>query len=411
MARTVRNAKIDTRSARAKLTKRREPYWTTISPGCALGYRRGKSGTWIARLYGSDKNFHYQSLGAADDTLDADGHLALSFGQAQEHARAFFAKKARELAGGELAGGPYTIAVAFAGYFAERENRGSKGLAKDRSVAKAHILPALGSVELSKLTSKRIRDWHAGLAAACAKGKGVAVDFDAMRARRASANRIMKLFRAGLNHAFHTGKVASDEAWRKVKLFREADAPVIRYLAPQECLRLVNACTGTFRDLVCGALLSGCRYGELIRLKAGDFDSRAGTVTVRVSKSGKPRHVVLTDEGRTLFSKLTSGHAGQDLIFTRDGTAPWKGGDQQRRITKASLQAGIHPVVTFHVLRHSHASALAQRGAPMAVIAAQIGHASTAVTERHYAHLSPSYVAEAVRAALPVLGIAGGTDG
>ena len=273
MARTVRNAKIDTRSARAKLTKRREPYWTTISPGCALGYRRGKSGTWIARLYGSDKNFHYQSLGAADDTLDADGHLALSFGQAQEHARAFFAKKARELAGGELAAGPYTIAVAFAGYFAERENRGSKGLTKDRSVAKAHILPALGSVELSKLTSKRIRDWHAGLAAACAKGKGVAVDFDAMRARRASANRIMKLFRAGLNHAFHTGKVASDEAWRKVKLFREADAPVIRYLAPQECLRLVNGCTGTFRDLVCGALLSGCRYGELIRLKAGDFDS------------------------------------------------------------------------------------------------------------------------------------------
>jgi hypothetical protein len=48
MARTVRNAKIDTRSARARLPGRREPYRTVISMGCALGYRRGaKGGTWI----------------------------------------------------------------------------------------------------------------------------------------------------------------------------------------------------------------------------------------------------------------------------------------------------------------------------------------------------------------------------
>jgi hypothetical protein len=51
MARTVRNAKIDTRSSRARLSARREPYWTVISQGCALGYRRGeKGGTWIAKF-------------------------------------------------------------------------------------------------------------------------------------------------------------------------------------------------------------------------------------------------------------------------------------------------------------------------------------------------------------------------
>ena len=51
MARTVRNPKIDTRSARAKLAVRREPYWTAISEGCALGYSRGaKGGTWIAKF-------------------------------------------------------------------------------------------------------------------------------------------------------------------------------------------------------------------------------------------------------------------------------------------------------------------------------------------------------------------------
>ena len=37
------------------------------------------------------------------------------------------------------------------------------------------------------------------------------------------------------------------------------------------------------------------------------------------------------------------------------------------------------------------------RGVPMGVIAAQLGHADTRMTERHYAHLSPNYVANTVR--------------
>jgi integrase len=45
------------------------------------------------------------------------------------------------------------------------------------------------------------------------------------------------------------------------------------------------------------------------------------------------------------------------------------------------------------------------RGVPMGVIAAQLGHSDTRMTEKHYAHLSPNYVAETVRAALPALGI------
>ncbi len=43
----------------------------------------------------------------------------------------------------------------------------------------------------------------------------------------------------------------------------------------------------------------------------------------------------------------------------------------------------------------------------MAVIAAQLGHSDTRMTERHYAHLSAGYVAKTVRAALPVFGIVG----
>jgi integrase len=120
---------------------------------------------------------------------------------------------------------------------------------------------------------------------------------------------------------------------------------------------------------------------------------------VRESKSGKPRHVALTDEGRALFSELTAGHFGGDLIFVRDDEKAWGPSHQQRPLDAASARAKIKPAATFHILRHTYASALAMRGVPMGVIAAQLGHADTGMTERHYAHLAPNYVADTVRAA------------
>lgn len=418
MARTVRNAKIDTRSARTKLAERREPYWTAVAKYCAIGYRK-PPGSWIARLYDPEKEAKfYESLGAADDARDADGLTVFNFAQAQERSRAFFARKARELAG-ELApsDGPYTVGMALDSYFAERERRGSKGLAKDRAAANARILPEIGDLELAKLTTKRIREWQSALATApkltrtgrmTRKRKTVTIDkkdADAVRARRSTANRTLTVLKAALNHAFHEGRVASDDAWRKVKPFREADAAVVRFISDDECRRLVNACDGAFRDIVRAALLTGCRYGELTRMRANDFSPDAGTIAVRESKAGKPRHVALTDEGRAHFERLTAGKTGRDPIFVRDDGATWGPSHQQRPLADASKRAKIAPAATFHILRHTYASSLAMRGVPMGVIAAQLGHADTRMTEKHYAHLSPNYVAETVRAALPALGI------
>ena len=45
------------------------------------------------------------------------------------------------------------------------------------------------------------------------------------------------------------------------------------------------------------------------------------------------------------------------------------------------------------------------RGVPLGVIAEQLGHADTRMTEKHYAHLAPSYVADTIRANFPELGI------
>src|SRR5262249_20186454 len=163
-----------------------------------------------------------------------------------------------------------------------------------------------------------------------------------------------------------------DDAWRRVKPFKGVDTARVRYLSEAECIRLVNGCEPSFRNLVHAALLTGCRYSELAKLHAADFNADAGVVTVREGKAGKPRDVVLTDEGQRLFATLTAGKLGSDPIFKRHDGGVWRKSHQLRPMLEACKRAQIKPAVSFHVLRHTHGSALAMRGVPMGVIAEQL---------------------------------------
>jgi hypothetical protein len=59
-------------------------------------------------------------------------------------------------------------------------------------------------------------------------------DEDTVRRRRASANRTLTILKASLNMAWREGKIASDDAWRRVTPFEEADAARVRYLQIDE---------------------------------------------------------------------------------------------------------------------------------------------------------------------------------
>jgi len=417
MARTVRNGKIDTRSARVKLTERREPYWTVLSAGCALGYRRGaKGGTWIAKFRDADGKRHLEALGAADDSRDADGLSVYSFAHAQERARAWFQGKAREAAVDFVPhDGPYTVADALADYRADYQRRGGKAIDRLDWSAAAWIVPELGAVPLDRLTKMRIVAWHQKIAetpprlrtkaGSAAKHQEADASLEAVRQRRSTANRLLTIVKATLNHAHREGRYASDDAWRTVRGFREADAARLRYLSDDESRRLTNACSQDFRALVTAALLTGCRYGELAAMIVDDFNSDGGTLRVRTSKSGKPRHVVLTQEGRDFVAGLAAGKPGSARLFLRSNAKPWGKSDQQRPLVAACTAAKIDPPVNLHGLRHTYASRLAMRNVPLAVVAAQLGHSDTRMVEKHYGHLSPGYVADTVRAAFGTLGI------
>ena len=352
----LRDSRLDTREARAKLKPRGKPYWRLIEGGLHLGYRRlkGRPGTWVVRRYVGEQSYAIETLKGvvADDFGDADGITIMNFAQAQREALKHKPKT-----------GPMTVRQAMDQYIAYLADSG-KATDDARYRADALILPPLGDLEVEALSTERIRQWLSSLAKSPAKRRPTSDE----RQRRNSANRVAGILKAALNLAFREGHVHSDSAWRRVKPLANASAARLRYLSVAEAQRLINACDPEFRSLVQATLVSGARYGELTRLRAHDFNPDAGTLHIKQSKSGKPRHVVLTDEGRALFSHWCAGKSGNSLLFTRNGE-PWGHSNQQYPLQLACERAKIKPTVSFHGLRHTWASLSVMGGMPLMVVA------------------------------------------
>jgi integrase len=427
--RATKDARLDTASARARLTARRKPHYRLIDAGLHVGYYRGATGgSWIARRYLGAGAYETQRLGLADDGREADGTAVLTFSQAQSKARAWATKQERVASGAQE---PWTVSDAIQHYLVDYTARGGKARRLTEITFEAHVPTKLAERKLADLTPAIIRAWHRALATAPARLRTSAGatrqrvralpsdNADALRARRATANRILTQLKAALNLAFREGHATSDDAWRRVSPFAKVAAAHIRYLTDDEAKRLVNACGSDIRPLVIAALLTGCRYQELATLRPADVDLAASVVLIRAAKGGEARHVVLTEEGRLFFTQQTAAKPSNVLIFehnqlvrqaTREAPAemrrmPWGRSHHFRPLREACKAARISPAVSFHILRHTHASRLAMRGVPMAVIAAQLGHKDAKITGKHYAHLSPGYVADTIRAAFGSLGL------
>jgi integrase len=416
MPRATKDARLDTPAARARLRARKKPHYRLIDRGLHVGYYRGANGgSWIARRYLGAGAYETQRLGLADDGRAADGATVLTFSQAQRQARDWASRQERKASGFEDTK-QWTVRDAVEHYLADYSARGGKARRYVETTFNAHVLPKLADRKLSELTPAVIRSWHRSIATAAPRLRTrtnsaqrvralAADDADAHRARRATANGVLTLLKAALNFAYREGKVPADDAWRRVEAFKKVQAARIRYLTDDEATRFVNACAPDLRRLVIGALLTGCRYQELATLRPTDVDLDAAVLTIRASKSGSARAVVLTDEAVEFFRQAMAGKAASAVLLPRADGGAWGKSHQFRPLREACKAASITPAASFHILRHTHASRLAMKGVPMHVIAAQLGHSSVKVTERHYAHLSPGYVADTIRAAFGSLGL------
>jgi len=412
MARRVLDKSLDSRDARRRLKIRGKPYYRVIERGLHLGYRRlggGQAGTWVARFYVGEQSYEVQKIGIADDVSDPDGVAVLAFWQAQDKARRAMVERAHRALGKH---GPITIGDVMDEYLAYLDGHKKSG-SDARYRDSALIRPVLGDIEVNKLTADHLREWMMQMARTPARlrtREGLKQQYasldstDAKRRRKASANRTLAILKAALNHAWREGKVPSNAAWSRVRPFENVNTARIRYLTIAEAKRLINACDPDFRLLVQAALETGARLGELVALEVHDFNPDTGTLAIRTSKSGKSRHVVLTEEGAEFFAQVCAGRPGHATMFVKADGEPWGRGHQGPLMAAACKRTKITPPIGFHGLRHTWASLAVMAGVPLLVVAKNLGHRDTRMVEMHYGHLAASYVADAIRAGAPRFG-------
>lgn len=182
-------------------------------------------------------------------------------------------------------------------------------------------------------------------------------------------------------------KTARDQGWIQSvpKLpMRNEGKHRIRWMNEAEELRVLTACSHLgleeLRDLVCVAVDTGFRRGEMLGLQPSDFINGNLHLHDGETKSGKGRSVPVTKRVAAILNRKE----GSRKVFSFSESSLRR----QWGILKDYLGLSDDNQFIVHMLRHTCASRLVQRGVPLAVVKEWMGHANIATTLR-YAHLAP----------------------
>jgi integrase len=265
------------------------------------------------------------------------------------------------------------------------------------------IAPHLGAILLQELKSSAIERWHATLKIGGRKdGAG---GLSALTIRH--AHRLLsKALKEAARHDLVVRNVASDEAPPRVE--REE----VTILTGQQVRDVVEELRGKpLYTKVIISLFTGMRRAEILGLHWSHVDLDAKMITVREaveetnaglrlkepkSKAGK-RDITLPDivvdtlrdyrrQQLELRLALGAGKLVDDvLIFARLNGSP----ESPRVLSKewAALAREMNLSVTFHALRHTHASMLIDAGIDIVKISKRLGHANVSTTLDIYSHL------------------------
>ena len=179
-----------------------------------------------------------------------------------------------------------------------------------------------------------------------------------------------------------------------------------RFLTSEEVDRLVYCVKMSrnpmLRYIVPGLILTGARKQELLKSRWSDFDFDTKIWRIPMSKSGRARHVPISDALALLLESIpkTCEWVFANPKTLKPFTSFFYSWDTARR------QAGLDDV-RVHDLRHSFASFLVNNGRSLYEVQRILGHTQIKTTQR-YAHLDQnsllSAVNEITRAAPNILG-------
>jgi integrase len=290
-----------------------------------------------------------------------------------------------------------------------------------RELAKNQIVPFLGAKRLQKLKPLDIEEWHTTL-----RNRG-RVDGDGCSASTiAHAHRVLC---SALNDAMENELIARNVvAAKSAPTVKRPDIVIVRAEDVSRFVERMRPRSRYYAATILG-LFCGLRLGETLALRWHCIDLDRKTLRVQQALEFTKAHGIRFKEPKTragirtltlpdivvstlrehrrtqLELRLQLG-AGRlepnDLLFSNiDGTPmhPF-----HFSTTWADCAATIgFPDLTYHCLRHTHASQLIGAGIDVVKIAHRLGHASPTVTLGVYGHLfdkDDGKAAEAINAAL-----------
>lgn len=173
-------------------------------------------------------------------------------------------------------------------------------------------------------------------------------------------------------------------AWRELPRYLSLDEVDALLAAPD----LSTARGIRDRAMIDVLYATGLRVSELVTLKPSDLNLDVGFLTC-IGKGDKQRLVPVGDQAiaslRTYMAgargTLLKGHASPWLFPSGRGTAGLTRVGFWKLLKSCALKAGIRTDVSPHVLRHSFATHLLDRGADLRAIQMMLGHAALSTTQ------------------------------
>lgn len=384
------NVKLDSVSARAKLKPRRDPYWTNLSRGHAIGFRRmtpTSSGTWAARIRDAATNKHvHKALGPFDDAPPGE-----RFDLACAAARAWFDHVDR---GGDTADST-TVKQACERYV--KELRGEKGETPARKAESQLRLTVyadkLASVPLSKLRPVHIKDFRARVASQTVTSVGK----EAIRSK-ATVNRLLVPLRAALNLAHRDGLVTSTFAWASsLTPAKDVDQRRELYLDRDQRRALIDAAEPDIALFLNALSLLPLRPGAMAALSVASFDKRLSLLSIGRDKAGAGRRVHVPPDTAAFLTECSKGKLPTAPLLARANGKAWDAPAWVRAIKAAVVAAGLPSESCAYSLRHSTITDLATGGLDLATLA-QISGTSVQMIESNYHSVRPGASSKALSA-------------
>ena len=240
-----------------------------------------------------------------------------------------------------------------------------------RSALNSRLIPAFGTERLDRIDRATLVRWFD----------------DYSRTAPGGANRALDVLRQILDHAVACGHIATNPA-RTIR--RNRGAKLTRFLSREEIRRLHrvldrhcerSASARQQADIIRLLLLTGCRKGEIVRLRWQEVDG--DRLNLRKAKTG-PRRVFLSAQARAIVERQRTP-ADSPWVFPSVRNPARPRGDKLALWYRVRCEAGLEDV-RLHDLRHSVASHAVMLGVPLPVVARLLGHRQSSMTLR-YAHV------------------------